>query len=136
MLELEPAAANAIRLDPARRDRWGRPGAVLRADWTPRDRRTRDAALAALESYVRDLGTPSPAPPALRWFHPAGVCRMAADAAQGVVDRDGRVHGTGNLYVAGASVFPASGSTNPTLTIVALALRLGDHLARRVAEGR
>jgi choline dehydrogenase-like flavoprotein len=48
-----------------------------------------------------------------------------------VVDADCRVHGVGNLYVAGSSVFPSSGYANPTLTILALALRLGDHLADR-----
>lgn len=46
----------------------------------------------------------------------------------GVVDRDGRVHGYANLYVAGSSVFPTGSWSNPTLTILALAHRLGDHL--------
>jgi choline dehydrogenase-like flavoprotein len=46
----------------------------------------------------------------------------------GVVDPDCRVHGVANLYVAGSSVFPTSGYANPTFTIVALALRLADHL--------
>jgi GMC oxidoreductase len=50
----------------------------------------------------------------------------------GVVDPDGRVHGVDNLYVSGAPVFPSSGFANPTLTIVALALRLADHLNWRV----
>jgi choline dehydrogenase-like flavoprotein len=50
------------------------------------------------------------------------------DRTQGVVDSDCRVHGLANLYVAGSSVFPTSGYANPTLTIVALALRLADHL--------
>jgi choline dehydrogenase-like flavoprotein len=45
-----------------------------------------------------------------------------------VVDADCRVHGVHNLYVAGSSVFPTSGAANPTLTVVALALRLADHL--------
>jgi len=46
----------------------------------------------------------------------------------GVVNPDLRVHGVANLYVAGSSVFPSGGYVPPTLTIVALALRLADHL--------
>jgi choline dehydrogenase-like flavoprotein len=46
------------------------------------------------------------------------------------VDENGRVHGTSNLYITGSSVFPTGGYANPTLTIVALAARLGDHLKR------
>jgi choline dehydrogenase-like flavoprotein len=62
--------------------------------------------------------------------HHLGTTRMHADPEQGVVDPDGRVHGTGNLFVAGGSVFPTVGAANPTLTIVALAMRLADHLRR------
>ena len=53
---------------------------------------------------------------------------MAADPRFGVVDADCRVYGVENLYVAGSSVFPTGGHANPTFTIVALALRLADHL--------
>ena len=60
--------------------------------------------------------------------HHMGTTRMNDSAAQGVVDRNGQVHGVGNLYVAGSSVFPTVGFANPTLTIVALALRLADHV--------
>ena len=60
--------------------------------------------------------------------HHMGTTRMHADPTRGVVDADCRVHGVANLYVAGSSVFPTSGTANPTLTIVALALRLADHL--------
>jgi choline dehydrogenase-like flavoprotein len=59
--------------------------------------------------------------------HHMGTTRMGDD---GVVDRNCRVHGIENLFMAGSSVFPTSGCMNPTLTIVALALRLADHLAR------
>jgi choline dehydrogenase-like flavoprotein len=45
-----------------------------------------------------------------------------------VVDADCRVHGIANLYVAGSSIFPTGGHANPTLPLVALALRLADHL--------
>jgi choline dehydrogenase-like flavoprotein len=55
---------------------------------------------------------------------------MHVDPREGVVDADGRAHGVENLYVAGASVFPTAGFANPTLTIVALALRLAEHLDR------
>ncbi len=65
--------------------------------------------------------------------HHAGTTRMHRSAAEGVVDADLKVHGVANLYVAGASVFPTSGVANPTLTIVALSLRLARELGRKVA---
>ena len=61
--------------------------------------------------------------------HHIGATRMHADPALGVVDADLRVHGTRNIYVVGSSVIPAAGFANPTLTDIALALRLADHLA-------
>lgn len=61
-------------------------------------------------------------------FHHMGTTRMSDDPKLGVVDRDCRVHGMSNLYVAGSSVFTTGGSSNPTMLIVALALRLAQHL--------
>jgi choline dehydrogenase-like flavoprotein len=61
--------------------------------------------------------------------HHIGTTRMHSDARYGVVDANCRVHGPSNVYVAGSSVFPTGGWAPPTLTIVALALRLADHLA-------
>lgn len=66
------------------------------------------------------------------WHH-MGTTRMAAHPGAGVVDADCRVFGTDNLYVAGSSVFPTGGGSPPTFMIVALALRLADHLRRRTA---
>ncbi len=60
--------------------------------------------------------------------HHMGTTRMSDDPRFGVVDADCRVHGVSNLYVAGSSVFTTGGAVNPTLTRVALALRLADHL--------
>ncbi|MFY8142992.1 MAG: FAD-dependent oxidoreductase [Caulobacter sp.] len=60
--------------------------------------------------------------------HHMGTTRMHADPRKGVVDANGRLHEANNLYVAGSSVFPTSGIVNPTLTILALTIRLADHL--------
>jgi choline dehydrogenase-like flavoprotein len=60
--------------------------------------------------------------------HHMGATRMHVDRKQGVVDENCRVHGIANLFVSGSSVFPTVGFANPTLTIVALALRLADHV--------
>ena len=70
--------------------------------------------------------------------HHIGTARMAADPRQGVVDAECRVHGVENLWIAGSAVFPTSGQANPTLTIVALALRLAERLGgtRFAAQAR
>ena len=65
--------------------------------------------------------------------HHLGTTRMSADPKQGVVDADSQVHGVGNLYIAGSSVFPTYGASNPTLNLVALTLRLADHLKKVTA---
>ncbi len=58
------------------------------------------------------------------------AARLSA-ACTGVVDGNNKIFGVENLYVSGACVFPLSGATNPTNTVVALTLRLADHLAAR-----
>lgn len=76
-----------------------------------------------------------PADPAEIWpknivgcWHHMGTTRMDSDPTKGVVDANCRVHGISNLFVAGSSVFPTAGSDMPTITIVALALRLAREL--------
>jgi choline dehydrogenase-like flavoprotein len=89
------------------------------------------------EPWLGDGSTEWPADPTasnhpLGGYHHMGTTRMSDNPHDGVVDRDCRVHGYANLYVAGSSVFPTSGWANPTLTIIALAQRLGEHLAARL----
>ena len=62
--------------------------------------------------------------------HHIGTTRMAVHPADGVVNQDCRVHGVENLFISGSSVFPTSSHANPTLMVVALAIRLADHLKR------
>ena len=60
--------------------------------------------------------------------HHIGTTRMSEDPRHGVVDSDCRLHDVPNLYIASSSVFPTSGQANPTLTLLALTLRLADRL--------
>jgi choline dehydrogenase-like flavoprotein len=72
--------------------------------------------------FISRPGTPN-------WGHPLGTCRMGNDPATSVVDADGRLHGHPEISVCDASVFPSSGGTGPSLTVIALALRVADRLA-------
>ena len=126
-----------------RRDRFGQP--VARVDWRPAasDRASIRASQEVVDVALRAAGLGhvelmlgDEDPPALLEgnFHHLGTTRMHPDPANGVVDADCRVHGVRNLYVAGSSVFPTYGCSNPTLTVVALALRLADHLKKQLAD--
>ena len=68
------------------------------------------------------------------YYHQMGMARMASSPAGGVVDRDLKVFGTRNLYVAGAAVYPTTGFANPTFTAIALALRLADAIRSERAD--
>jgi len=65
-------------------------------------------------------------------YHQIGTTRMSASARDGVVDRDCKVHGVGNLYIGGSSVFPTAGYSGPTMMIIAFAMRLAEHLKEQV----
>jgi choline dehydrogenase-like flavoprotein len=68
-------------------------------------------------------------PDRLSWcWHHMGTTRMHDNPRLGVVDRNCQVHGINNLYIAGSSVFPTCGNDSPTITIIALALRLADRI--------
>lgn len=66
-------------------------------------------------------------------YHHMGTTRMSNNPKQGVVNEHSQVHGINNLYIAGSSVFPTGGLSNPTLTIVALSVRLADHIKERMS---
>ncbi|HEY9739599.1 MAG TPA: GMC family oxidoreductase [Coleofasciculaceae cyanobacterium] len=79
----------------------------------------------------RDKGDPHAI--LLSVHHHMGTTRMHTDPKQGVVDEKCQVHGVSNLFIAGSSVFPTGGFANPTLTIVALSIRLADHVKQVMA---
>ncbi len=67
--------------------------------------------------------------------HQAGTCRFGTDPATSVLDLDCKAHELDNLYVTDASFFPSIGAVNPTLTIIANALRVADHIKQRLSGG-
>ncbi len=60
--------------------------------------------------------------------HHIGTTRMSSDPECGVVDSNCKIHGLSNLYISSASVFPTSSQANPTLTVIAMSIRLGEHI--------
>jgi choline dehydrogenase-like flavoprotein len=66
-------------------------------------------------------------------FHHIGTARMNDSPRAGVVDRNCQVHGLSNFYLGGSAVFPTSGHSNPTLTIIALCMRMADRLKQILA---
>lgn len=135
-LEQRPQPENRVVLS-RERDALGVPRAELHWNWSDAEQaeweRTRSLIAADIEAAglgkVEQRTALRPDPNA---HHHAGTTRMANHPQWGVVDRDGRVFGTDNLFVTGASIFPTAGFANPTLTIVALALRLAEHLRNRM----
>ncbi|MDO4681850.1 MAG: GMC family oxidoreductase [Lautropia sp.] len=90
-----------------------------------RELEDKNIARVKLGSRVNDTGWPSDLEGT---YHHMGTTRMHDSPRHGVVDRNCQVHGIANLYIAGSSVFPTSSSNHPTMTLVALALRLSDRL--------
>lgn len=136
--EQAPNPESRLTLGDAR-DRFGM--RRLRADWqvTPLDLESLTQAYRLLAEELERTGvgaleyTPEGVAAAAMSAgayggHHIGAARMSSDPALGVVDPNCRVHGVENLYLASAAVFPTSGQANPTLTILALALRLADQL--------
>jgi choline dehydrogenase-like flavoprotein len=125
-VEQRPHTDNRIALGDTR-DGTGLPRVVAHWRWRADEQARLERLRQAIASWLEPLGTvvirPG-LPPDPNAHHHAGTTRMSADPGDGVVDSDCRVHGTDNLFVAGGSVMPTAGFANPTLTIVALAVRL------------
>ena len=130
-----PSPDARVTLDPAVRDRWGMPVARLSGTTHPETVRTAAFMHARTREWLRAAGATQlwGKPPRLRISggqHQAGTCRMGDDPQTSVVDRNCRVHGHDNLYIADGSVHVTNGGFNPVLTIMALAFRTAEHVAR------
>ena len=131
-----PMAENRVSLDSSERDRYGLPLPVLNIDDHPNDVAMMNYGLKQASALLRAAGAcrTYETPP-----HPAsqnlGTCRMSVKPDQGVVNGSGRSHDVPNLFVSDGSQFASANLGNPTLTIVALAIRQSEHIAQVMAAG-
>ncbi|MEN0073621.1 MAG: GMC family oxidoreductase [Paracraurococcus sp.] len=131
-----PQAENRVTLDPRAKDRHGMPVASVHFDDHANDIAMRRHAYGQGRALYEAVGatrsfetTPYPS------THNLGTNRMSASPRDGVVDKWGKAHDLPNLYVSDGSQFTSGAACNPTLTIVALAIRQAEHIAGRMARG-
>ena len=142
-LEMEPHPDNRVTLG-GKLDPLGQPETVVSHGPTKRDKDSLRAVHQVLAdelaengfgSLESDLETAEPWPIDLDASHHLGTTRMGTDPLSSVTDACGRLHSVSNVYLAGGSLFPTSGCANPTLTIVALAIRQADKLKELLLGG-
>jgi choline dehydrogenase-like flavoprotein len=135
-LEQHASEANFLELGD-KRDSIGLPRTLIHHTLTPQAEDAAQRARATCESVLRRMGCSD-----LSWnqtrlsSHVSGTCRMSRSPDSGVVDENLKVHDAQNLHVCSSAVFPSVGAANPTVTIVALAHRLGRHLGRALRGAR
>lgn len=144
--EMAPNYESCVTLNPDRRDPvFGQPQPKIYWRLTATDQRTYETNCQEFKSNIQqskikgDISFPSWADTFRQnqWIvngHHMGTTRMSVNPTEGVVDKDLRVHELRNLYVAGSSVYPSGGISNPTFTIVALSLRLACHVRERLGK--
>ena len=130
-----PDPDNRVQLHPTRKDVNGLPIPIVHYKYHANSLAMREHGQKVAGAIYAAVGAkrvfPFGAPPAT---HNLGTCRMAVKERDGVCDEWGQVFGTGNLFVSDGSQFVSSTTANPTLTIVALALRQADRLVQRFAR--
>jgi choline dehydrogenase-like flavoprotein len=133
-----PQEKNRITLHPTDKDASGLPIPVLEYSLHPNTKAMMRHGVAQAREIFSSLGATD-----IRYdtnrlgggCHNMGVARMSADPREGVTNRWGQAHDVPNLFISDGSVFSTSGAANPTLTIVALAIRQADYIADRMRRG-
>ena len=139
--ECLPRADNFVALDPGKKDAWGIPALHINATYGENDR----AMALAMRSHVAaildemKLADVSPPKSELSIFgkniHECGTARMGDEPSTSVVDRNCKVHDAKNVFVTDGSVFVTQGCYEPTLTIMAISARAGEHIAETFRRG-
>lgn len=131
-----PQESNRITLSDSVKDQWGNPVANVHFDDHPNDIAMRNHAYKQGATIYEAVGavrtfptTPYPS------THNLGTCRMSENPRDGVCNKWGQTHDIKNLFISDGSQFTTGGAENPTLTIVALAMRQADYIADQMSKG-
>ncbi|MFQ5641277.1 MAG: GMC family oxidoreductase [bacterium] len=135
MAEDQPQYANHLAIDPKNRDRFGLPQLLVTHRYTQRDMAARDALLKKAKEILKRAGALFCYIHKIKTFsHAVGTVRMGADPKNAPLDPACRFRGIENLFVVDGSMMPTSGGLNPSLTISANALRVGQYLAEETTD--
>ncbi len=131
-----PRATNRVTLHPDRKDRFGMPIPNIHCDDHANDVAMRNHGFAQAEAVYKSIGVKRVVRvPPFPSTHNMGTNRMSEKPQDGVVNHFGQAHDVRNLFISDGSQFTSSGAENPTLTIVALALRQAQYIADQMAKG-
>ena len=131
-----PQETNRVTLNPGLKDQWGLPAPDVSFNDHPNDVAMREHGYGRADMLYEAVGAVgthhTPPYPAT---HNLGTCRMSAKPEDGVVGAYGEAHDVPGLFVSDGSVMTTGAAANPTLTIVALAIRQAEHIADRLGKG-
>lgn len=139
--ECLPRTANFVSLDPHKKDAWGIPALHINASYGENEKAMaramiRDIGAILDEMKLVDVTSPKPELSVFgKNIHECGTARMGTKPETSVVDRNCKVHDTRNVFVTDGAVFVTQGCYEPTLTIMAISARAGEHIAQAFRRG-
>ena len=139
--ECLPRKENYVTLDPHKKDAWGIPVLHIVSSYGENEHAMAKAMRADLSAILDEMKLSDITPPSEQLsvfgknIHECGTARMGNDPKTSVVDRNCKVHGVRNLFVSDGAVFVTQGCYEPTLTIMAISARVGEHIAEASRRG-
>ena len=139
--ECLPRPDNYVTLDPVKKDSWGIPALHVNASYGENEKAMANAMRADITAILHEMNLTDATPPASglsifgKNIHECGTARMGDDPKKSVVDSSCKVHDTRNVFVTDGAVFVTQGCYEPTLTIMAISARAGEHIAQAFRRG-
>ncbi len=139
--ECLPRADNFVKLDPKKKDAWGIPVLHISASYGENDRAMAKAMRQDVNAILDEMKLSEVTEPRRELsvfgknIHECGTARMGDDPKKSVVDRNCKVHDARNVFVTDGAVFTTQGCYEPTLTIMAISARAGEHIAQAFRRG-